>query len=170
MKLIHTILPSLIVLILACEDGNEYIFWISEPDGQRNDFLFIAESTNIPEIAPDSLVYYLTQEELVSAEKSTFKNFGKIHSDDRFDVYVLLKEGNGTGREYSFLIRTFDKDFRLVDSYELASWLDSENRHCFGSIDKDLLIKRNCADGQERDVRQIMNDGRMVATSFYQGD
>ncbi len=128
------------MLMTACESGDKNIFWISEPDGQENDFLFMAESTNTSEIMSDSLMYYLTKEEILSAEKLRFKNFEKIHSNKRFSIYVLLKVGSGIGRNYTFIIRTFDNDFEIIDSYELASWIDSENLRCYGSIDENLII------------------------------
>ena len=127
----------------------------------------MAESTNIREIGLDSIIFYLTVEEFVSAEKLTFKNFGKIHSNQRFDVHILLKEGSGKGRNYTFIIRTFDSNFMIIDSYELASWIDSENLRCYGSIDENLIINRSCENGINNDVRQIINDGRIVATSFH---
>lgn len=80
----------------------------------------MAESTNVPEIKSDSLMFYLTKEEFLSAEKLTFKNFGKIHSDEQFEVHILLKQGSDTGRDYIFIIRTFDNEFKTIDSYELA--------------------------------------------------
>lgn len=169
MKSIYKILSFCIILLTACETGNKNIFWISESHGQENDFLFMAESTNVPEIKSDSLIYYLTKEEFFSAEKLTFKNFGKIYSDNEFDAYVLLKEGSDsdTGRDYTFIIRTFNKKNQLIDSYELAKWIDSENLYCYGSVDKDLIIKRTCQNGNEKDIKQIVNDGRIIATSFY---
>lgn len=161
------ILSILFVFLSACKSENKNIFWISEPNGQENDVLFMAESTNIPKIKPDSLVHYLTKEELVSAEKLTFKNFGKIHNNEQFDVFVLLKEGSDEGRDYTFIIRTYDKKFIIIDSYELASWVDTENKHCYGSIDKNLIMKRTCKNGKEKTVVQIANDGRIVTTSFH---
>ena len=167
MKNIFRILSFFIILLTACENKERNLFWISEPNGQENDFLFMAESTNIPEIESDSLMLYLTKEEIFSAEKLTFKNFGKIHSDQRFDVHILLKEGSDTGRNYTFIIRTFDSNFKIIDSYELASWIDSINIRCYGSIDENLIINRSCENGINNDVRQIINDGRIVATSFH---
>lgn len=167
MKNLFKTLSFSIILLTACESGEINLFWISEPNGQENDFLFMAESTNVPEIKSDSLMFYLTKEESSSVEKLTFKNFGKIHSDQRFDVYILLKEGSETKRDYTFIVRTFDRDFKMIDSYELASWIDSENLLCYCSIDENLIIKRSCENGVDKDVRQIVNDGRIIATSFH---
>ena len=167
MKTKIKIISFLIIVLTACESEEKNLFWISEPKGQENDFLFMAESTNVPEIKSDSLIYYLTKEEIVSAEKLTFKNYGKIHSDNEFEVYVLLKEVSDKGRDYTFIIRTFDKEFKIIDSYELASWIDSENLRCYGSIDENLIINRSCENAINNDVRQILSDGRIVATSFH---
>ena len=167
MKNIFIILSFFIILLTACENKERNLFRISEPNGQENDFLFMAESTNVREIGLDSIMFYLTLEEFVSAEKLTFKNFGKIHSNQRFDVHILLKEGSGKGRNYTFIIRTFDSNFMIIDSYELASWIDSENLRCYGSIDENLIINRSCENAINNDVRQILSDGRIVATSFH---
>lgn len=158
------------LLFIACEIKSKRIFWISEPDGQKNDLLSMAESTNIPEITLDSLAYYLTQEELVSAEKLTFKNFGKIHSDPNFDVYVLLKKGSETGRDYTFIIRTFGKKRHLISSCELARWNETENMYCYGSIDENLIIRKTCDNRDNIEFKQILQDGRIVVSSFYWGD
>ncbi len=104
-------------------------FWISETSGNENDFLYMAESTNIPEIKTDSLMYYLTEEEFLSAEKLTFKNFGKIHSSKQFDIYVLLKTGSDIGRDYTFILRT-SNNYKIIDSYNLnlAIWCLGKER------------------------------------------
>lgn len=165
MKPIFKILTLLSLLLAACESDNRSIFWVSVPSGHENDFLFMAESTNIPKIESDSTMYFLTKEELFSAERLTFKNFGKIHSDKQFNVYVLLKEGSDIGRDYTFIIRTYDNDFRPIDSYELASWIDSENRHCYGSINEKLTIERTCMNEEVMDIMQIESNGRIVIKS-----
>ncbi len=156
------LVPLILLGLLNSCNEEKKIFWISETKGQVNDFIFMAESTNVPTI--DS-IGYLTMEELVSAELLTFKKFGTIHENETFKVIVLLKEGTDTGRDYTFIIRTFDKAFNIIDSYELANWIDSENRYCFGSINEDLIIKRKCKYEEGEDVHQILMDGRIVATS-----
>ncbi len=157
-----TILAIIVVFLTACESKERNIFWISEPNGKENDFLFMVESTNVAEISSDSLRYFLTQEELVSFKKIKFKNYGKIHSDKRFDVYVILKEGNARGRDYTFVVRTFDKNSKIIDSYDLASWIESKNTHCFGSIDEHLIIRRSCKRGKNIEVKKITNDGSII--------
>ncbi|MEO0790857.1 MAG: hypothetical protein AAFY36_19485, partial [Bacteroidota bacterium] len=105
--------------------------------------------------------------EIDSVGGVTFRNFGRVHSDKQFDIYVLLRERNGVGRDYTFVVRTFDENFKVIDSYELASWIDAENQYCFGSINADLIIKKSCDNGEVKDVKQIVNGGRIVATSFH---
>lgn len=160
-KIIYGTVLSILIPFIACESGSKELFWIDAPQGQENDLLFLAESTNLPEIKPDSLIHYLTTEEIFSAEKMTFKDFGVIHEDDRFTVHILLKQGSDNGRDYTFIVRTFNKDFKIIDSYDLATWIDSEDQYCFGSIDKDLIIVRSCDGGKNKDVRQILDDGRI---------
>lgn len=153
------------VLFTACKDRTKDIFWISEPNGQENDLLFLAESTNVPVINMDSLVNYLTEEELLIKEDFTFKDFGTVYQNEKFDVLILLRERINFERDYIFIVRTFNKKREVIDSCELAKWVDSENLHCYGSIDKNLVIKQNCKDGNNN-VRQILEDGRITITSF----
>lgn len=164
MKNLLRILPLLLILIAACRTADKNIFYISSPDGHINDLLDMAESTNVPEISSDSLLYYLTKAEIFAAEKLTFKNFGTIHKNERFSVVILLEEGSAPGRDYTFIVRTFDRDFNIIDSYKLASWIDDDNRYCYGYIDPALMINRSCEDGE--DIRQIMPDGTIVAAPF----
>lgn len=165
--LINILSIFFVVTLIGCDKKENNIFWISEPDGQKNDLLFMAESTNILPLGSDSLMFYLTKDEFLSAEKLTFKNYGKIYENERFKVHVLLKIGSDSGRDYTFIVRTFNHDSKIIDSYNLAEWIDLEKRYCFGSINDNLIIKRSCADGNEKNVRQITNDGRIVASSKH---
>lgn len=167
MKTIFRIISLSIILLTACYSEEKKLFRISESTGQENDFLFLAESTNVPEIKPDSLVLYLTKKEFLSTDKLTFKNFGEIYSNEEFEARILLKERSNKGRDYTFILRTFNSEFEIIDSYELAIWNDTENIHCYGSINENLIINKNCENGKNKDVMQIVNDGRIVATSFH---
>lgn len=161
------ILPIILMtLFTSCGADEQYLFWIEEPGRQENDFLFMAESTNVLPIGRDSLSYYLTKEEIGIAEKLTFKNFGVIHENENYRAIALLKEGSDPGRDYTFIIRTFDQQFKIIGSYELAKWMDFEQQYCFGSINTDLVIRRTCAEGKETDAQQIGKDGRIVAISY----
>ncbi len=124
----------------------------------------MAESTNISPIK-DSLNYYLTTAEFVQAEKVIYKNFGEIYRNENFRTNMILRIGSKSGRDYKFIIRTFKKDGRIIDSYELAKWIEQDKEFCFGSINEQLIINRNCE--AEKDVMQIANDGRIIATSFH---
>ncbi|KAA3639341.1 MAG: hypothetical protein DWQ02_03860 [Bacteroidetes bacterium] len=168
MKNILKTLSVFLILLTACISGDKKLFWIAEPSGHENDFLYMAESTNVPELPPDSLTFYLTSAEILSGEKLTFKNFGTIYKNRAFRLLVLLEEGSGAGRDYTFILRTYDKNFKIIDSYELAAWQEEENRFCFGSIDAELTIKRICEG--TTDVRRITNEGRIIAISDHGSD
>jgi hypothetical protein len=167
MKNIQKILFLLMILILYnCKISDGKLFWINETETNNNDFLFMAESTNVLPIT-DSLTYYLTKKEVFAAEKVVFKNFGKIYENENFKVNVLLRIGSQTGRDYKFIIRTFGKNSKIIDSYELAEWNEQDKRFCFGSIDKKLIITKSCKNSNEKDVKKIANDGRIIATSYH---
>ncbi len=164
-KTLLALILGLLGILTSCNDINNKIFWVSGTDGHYNDFVFMAESNVLP-IHADSLKDYLTPVEILSIENVTFKNFGTISENERFKVIVLLKEEVDSGRNYKFIIRTFNTKFKIIDSYELATWVDSENKYCFGSINEDLIIQRACNEGKEKNVFQIINDGRIVESSY----
>lgn len=109
--------------LLGCKKTDEKLFWITENTEHRSDFLFMAESTNVPVIKGDSLKLLLKQEEIeaIATDSITFKHFGKIYRGNEFSAHVLLLSMKTIGRFYCFIIRTYDKDFRIIDDFELAA-------------------------------------------------
>lgn len=162
---------SLILLttcVLSCKETNKKLFLISENSGQKSDFLFLAESTNVPIIMGDSLNLLLKPEEVkaMATDSVTFKNYGRIYEGEKFRVHVLLLTMETVGRFYCFVIRTYDNDFKIIDDFELAAWDESEKQYCFGSINEDLAIERKCNYKETSDIMQITDEGQIVMTSF----
>ena len=169
MKLNKLPLILLITCFLGCNETGDKLFWISDNDGQRSNFLFLAESTNIPILKGDSLKLFLTPEEVKSTaiDSTTFKDFGKIYDGQKFKVHILLLSMETVGRFYCFIIRTYDNEYKIIDDYELAAWTESEKQYCFGSINKDLVIERKCNYKETSDLMQITDEGKIIMTSFY---
>jgi hypothetical protein len=169
MRLNKLSLTLLFFCFLGCQEADKKLFWISENTGQRSDFLYMAESTNVPKIEGDSLKLFLTPNEIasVATDSTTFKNFGKSYVGNIFRVHVILLSMETVGRFYCFLIRTYDKDFRVIDDFELAAWAESEKQFCFGSINRDLIIERKCNYKEASDLMQITDDGKIVMTFFH---
>jgi hypothetical protein len=169
MKLNKLPLILLTVCFLSCKETDDKLFWISENDGQKSDFLFLAESTNVPILKGDSLKIFLTPEEVKSTttDSTTFKHFGKIFDGQKFKVHVLLLSMETVGRFYCFVIRTYDNEYKIIDDFELAAWAESEKQYCFGSINKDLIIERKCNYKATSDIMQITDEGKIVMTSFH---
>lgn len=149
------------LIMLSCNPFADKIFWISAPDNQRNDFLFMAESTNVLPIPSDSLSYFLTDTEIFSAEKVVYKNYGEVYKNDSFKVNILFRIGAKFGRDYQFIIRTYSNDFKVIDSYELASWVESNESYCFGSLSKDLIIEKECYNELEEEIARIKSNGEI---------
>jgi len=141
-----------LLLFSNCNEKKDLIFWVDKPTKNRNDFLFLAESTNVKPIPKDSLKYYLSPheiDELASSELSenrpVFKAFQKIHKANAFNAIILFRsEPNDLGRSYKFIIRTYDTLHRLIASYDLARWNEGLGEFCYGKIDSDLIIERSC--------------------------
>lgn len=147
---------------MGCCGTEKNLFWISPPEGQRNDFIFMVENTNVSIIGQDSFEYYLTQSEALSHKKINFKNFGKLYENEQYKLHVLLRiENDSIDRNYTFLLRTYDLDFNLIDTYELAAWIKKEGKYCFGSINEKLEIKKSCEGSSFYEKHQIGVDGRI---------
>lgn len=160
------ILIILLILVLPrCQPRSDKLFWVSQTTGQQNDFLYLAESTNVPTIKGDSLRLFLNPEEIraMAIDSSTVKNFGCIHRTERFRVHILLFSMDSHSRFYCFVIRTYDLDFNIIDDFELAAWAEREKQYCFGSIDNELVIERSCNYNETRPNRmKIAADGKML--------
>lgn len=169
MRYYKLILILLTVNLLGCEKTTEKLFWISETTPHRNDFLFLTESANVERLNDDSLKLFLRNDEIVQFDSSStsYKNFGQIYKGERFKVFVLLRSIETFGRDYVFIIRTFDNDWKVIDDFELGTWDERENKFCVGSIDQDLIIERKCKDKDSSDIMQITDDGRIITTSFH---
>lgn len=165
----NIILILLTVNLLSCEKTKDKLFWISETSDERNDFLLMTESTNVETLKVDSLKLFLTAEEFAQFDSASvnFKNFGQIYKSDKFRVFVLLRSIDTYGRDYTFIIRTFNNDWKVIDDFEMATWDEKNKKHCFGSINKDLVIERKCENKASSDIMQITNEGRIIMTSFH---
>jgi hypothetical protein len=168
MRLNKLPLIILTICLFGCKETDDKLFWVSDNDGQRSDFLFLAESTNVPILKGDSLKLFLTPEEerATATDSTTFKDFGKIYDGQKFKAHILLLSMETTGRFYCFIIRTYDNEYKIIDDYELAAWDESEKQYCFGSITRDLIIERKCNYKGASDILQITDEGKIIMTSF----
>lgn len=164
------ILILLTVNFLSCERTTDKLFWISETTNDRNDFLFLTESTNVETLKGDSLELFLQPHEFVQFDSTSasYRNFGQLYKGDKFRVFVLLRSNDTGWRDYVFLIRTFDDDWKVIDDFELGIWDEREKRFCFGSIDRDLIIERKCDNKEVPQMMQITDEGKIIVTSFHE--
>lgn len=167
-RLIKLLLTLLTIYLPGCEKTDDKLFWINENTEHRSDFLFMAESTNVERLKGDSLkLFFGDQLKTIDTTSATFKNFGKIYQGEKFSVFILLQIIEAIGRNYVFIIHTYDRDFRIIDTFELAIWDESEKQYCFGSIDKDLIIERKCNYKKSTDIMQITSEGEIIMTSSH---
>lgn len=162
--------------------NDKKIFWIAENTNQKNDFLYMVESTNVLPIPVDSIRQFLSWAEIeetrmlesniykdtILPKSVIFKNYGEIYRSDKFKAFVLLRIDNELElRDYKFIIRTYSMDWKIIDSFELAIWNENAKQFCFGSINKNLIIERKCQASETSDIMQIIENGEIVMTSFH---
>ena len=172
------------IVLISCSQTDNKIFWIAENTNNQNDFLFMVESTNVLPIPVDSVRQFLSWAEIeetrmlesniyrsgdtILPRPVIFKNYGEIYHSDKFKTFVLLRIDNELElRDYKFIIRTYSMDWEIIDSFEFAIWNENEKQFCFGFINKNLIIERKCQGSETSDIMQIVEDGRIVMTSFY---
>lgn len=166
----------ILVLIISCQTDSEFLFWIDKNTNDRSDFLYMAESTKVEPIKPDSLRKLLTNDEVMETRvlesnlyiagdttilsPPEFKNFGELDETENYILRVIFRNGKDTiGRDYQFILRTYDKDSKIIDSYVLASWVKRIDEYCFGKIDKQLRINKTCDNGKTIVKYRINNSG-----------
>jgi len=165
---------KLLILILSfysCQSESDKIFWINENTEHRSDFLYMAESTNLLPIQADSMKFFLYESEINETryiKPIVFKDFGEIYKTERFKLHIIFRSGNDTvGRDYKFMLRTYSKDWEIIDSYDLAIWNKRADKYCFGSINNKLIIEKQCVTSEKPEVMQITEKGKIVMTSFH---
>lgn len=169
MRLNKLIWIPLTLLLLNCERTNDKLFSIDKPTQHENDFLFLAESTNVENLQPDSLILFLRKDEFIAYDPVTtsYKNFGQIYKGDKFKIFVLLRSIDTDGRDYTFIVRTFDNGWKIIDDFEFGNWDEVKKKFCVGSIDKRLIIEKKCDEKETSDIMQITDEGKIVMTSFH---
>jgi len=165
------------LLMSSCISETEKLFWIDKNAKGKSDFLFMAESTNVCPITADSIHYYLTNSEieetrllesnitisdgLPTPKSPIFKNFGELKHLNDFHLYVIFRDGMDIeGRDYQFMLRTYDKNYKIIDSYILAKWNKRNEEYCFGEINKSLEIKKKCEMNKKDESYRISKSGK----------
>ncbi len=132
----------------------------------------MAESTNIESIELNDLSKLLTNDEILESgfyltldttftPTPIFKDFGELLQTEKYNLRIIFRNGNDTsGRDYKFILRTYNEDFTIIDSYVLSSWIRRDNEYCFGQIDKNLRIEKTCSEGGKVEKYRLAESGK----------
>lgn len=100
----------------------------------------------------DSSYNYLITEDYQKILYGTFSKGGKVYNSDRFDIRILLYTYQLDGTEQKqFILRSFSKDFKIIDSYILADTANEQD--CEAIVTKELTITNSCDDGSKALVK-----------------
>lgn len=164
-------------IMSSCNSESDKLFWINDNTNQKSDLLYMAESTNVLPISTDSIKFYLKNSEIVetrllesnisitdgteTTKPPVFKNFGKLHQSDKFNLFVIFRDGmNIKGRDYQFILRTYDNNHKIIDSYIIAKWNKGKDEYCFGELKKNLDIIKECDKGRSIEKYRILESGK----------
>ena len=161
----------------SCNSETQKLFWIDKNMKNESDLLFMVESTNVLPIAADSVRHYLTNSEIAETrllesnitisdgllipKSPIFKNFGELKHLNDFHLHVIFRDGMDIeGRDYQFMLRTYDKNYKIIDNYILAKWNKRNEEYCFGQINKSLEIKKKCEMNKKDESYRISKSGK----------
>lgn len=137
------------------------LFFISD----REDFIYMAESTNIPPLSIDSISFYFNNN-IEQKPGCIYKNFGVIENNRFYSVNILLiNDTTLNKRKYEFLLITYNVKHEVIDSYSFASLDDNTNRLCVGRINSYLTIFTKC--DNEEIIKEIDTMGHFRAYSSW---
>ncbi|MEO0473670.1 MAG: hypothetical protein AAF206_28925, partial [Bacteroidota bacterium] len=78
----------------------------------------------------------------------------------------FLKIGHRSDRDYQFLLRTYTREGKFIDSFVFAEWVTETESYCFGELYRDMVIHQSGKDGQFfRPVARIEPDGHFFRLS-----
>ncbi|CAL2088506.1 hypothetical protein [Tenacibaculum sp. 190524A02b] len=150
LRLIHLCF-FIIFINISCNSNIDKLFYVDD----YNDLVFLANSTNIKEIS--SKESYLLSDINTLESNFSYKNYGKIYTNENYEVFVIFSRIEIPELQYSAEIKTFNKKTKkVIDSFYLAGYNHDSGELCTGSIDKKLVIKHAC-DSHEFKIRKRIN-------------
>lgn len=148
MKIKH-LLPifSIALLCLSCSNDKPlFKAYVVQKAGLKN--MSFEPNMNF-EIVIDSAYQYFSREDYNVAFGGTISKGETIYKTNNYEMKVILRTYSLLDREeYEFVLRTFSNDFKIIDSYVMAS--TKKDLACDGVINQDLVITTSCADGTVR--------------------
>lgn len=138
------ILGALMLLSSCSNDKPIFKVDIVEENGNKVQYV-----PNMPfESLNDSAYYYFSKEDYKKVMGAEILKGKEIYKSDKFRMRVILRKYTQVERNsFEFVLRTFSKDFKIIDSYIMAS--TAGNLNCNGVINGDLEIITTCADGAQ---------------------
>lgn len=135
---------TLLLIALTSCSNNTPLFkvdTITENDEEKIQFV---PNMSFEEIT-DSTYFYFTKEDYAKAIISEISKGEQIYKSDKFEIRVLLRKYYQNNKYvYEFVLRSFSKDFKIIDSYTLGRNVDGVI--CNGEIEKDLILSTTCSD------------------------
>ena len=138
-----TFIIALIAMASCTNDKPIFDVKVLDSEGSKVQFV-----PNMPlQIIQDSTLYYYTNSDILKAINGAEISKGvSIYKSGKFEIRVIVIEYFERNRSfYDIIIRTFSNDFKIIDSYIMAS--TTNNLNCDGIINENLEITTTCADG-----------------------
>lgn len=144
MKIKSLAIIAVLIFTASCKN-NENLFEMKVID--KDDKKVVQFIPNMSfEVIKDSAYFYFSKKDYQNVLGASISKGEQIYKSDKFEVRVILRTYAGAkGNKYEFVLRTFSKDFKIIDSYVMASTIN--DKICTGIVDANLSITTTCDDG-----------------------
>jgi hypothetical protein len=144
--------------LISCKDDQPLLEVNIEQDGDLKNVTFVPNMQF--NVIRDSAFYYFEQKDYERIMAADITIGEQLYKSNKFDLRVFLRKYQKQNRyEYEFVLRTFSKDFKIIESYILSN--TAGDISCEGTLDNDLMITKSCSDGTSMYV-QINEYGKFI--------
>ena len=147
MKIKLILLFFVVIASTSCKN-NETLFEVKHLNNKDKNVVQYLPNITFTTIQ-DSTYSYFSKDDYYKVLSAEISRGDWVYKSEKFDLRIILRTySKFEGNQYEFVLRTFSKDFKIIDSYVMSGTF--ENIACDGSINNDLLITTICDDGTSR--------------------
>ncbi len=139
----HIPILLILVFITSCTKKPE-VFRVSVIQGKEKKKILYEPKVSFTSIT-DSIYYYYSEDDYQKFATDILAS-PTVYKSDKFILKIILRTyGMANRSEYEFVLRSYSKDFKIIDSYNLGGNVGEV--YCDAWIDSQLVIHTRCDNG-----------------------
>ena len=142
-----------------------------------NSILYLTESANVFPIDDKNLKLFLTDRELESAyatftdssytdpitRKVRYYPYERLVTENYVLLLINRRNNYSKGRDYTFIVRTYDFEGNIISSMNLAVWNDEKDEYYSGMIMPDMKIEIEYSENRQ-EYFEVQKNGKIKKT------